>query len=92
MSGETLFAWDSGYGKLSSGRAPKLSLVLGPPPTSEPPTSTPIFKEAIPGPTRDDLLAKWEATLTAVAVETLYPNATPTPYIQVLHQHLFPRT
>ncbi|MBV7330031.1 hypothetical protein KFU94_17660 [Chloroflexi bacterium TSY] len=90
MSGETLFAWDSGYGKLSSGRAPKLSLVLGPPPTSEPPTSTPIFKEAIPGPTRDDLLAKWEATLTAVAVETLYPNATPTPYIQVFTPTPFP--
>ena len=37
---ETLFAWDSGLGSQTSGKAPRLVLNMGPPPTKAPPTPT----------------------------------------------------
>jgi hypothetical protein len=88
---DTLFAWDSGRGPKSLGRAPSLLLAVGAPPPTPPPVPTEDFVVATftPAPQNVVTLVAQQATATFVAeaVGTFTPVplfATPTPYARSL--------
>jgi hypothetical protein len=84
---DNLFAWDSGFGERSFGRAPLLRIVTGGPAPLSPPTPTPHYVIVTPLPTDGAaVLALAAERLTATAVAppvsaegTPSPTATATP-------------
>ncbi len=85
--GDNLFAWDSGFGARSTGRAPVLRIVTnGPAPAEPPPSPTPHYVVITLTPTDDNSILRQAAErLTATAqatpgaVGTPEPTATATP-------------
>ncbi len=73
-----VFAWDTGYGPASQGKAPRLLLNVGPAPLTPIPTGTPPFVVVTSTPTPANVLtaAVWAHTATAVAETTGQPTAT----------------
>jgi hypothetical protein len=85
---DNLFAWDSGFGARSTGRAPVLRIVTsGPAPAEPPPSPTPYYIVITLTPTDDNsILMQAAARLTATALATPgevagtpEPTATTTP-------------
>ncbi len=88
---DTLFAWDSGRGPKSLGRAPAINLQLGAAPPTPPPVPTEdlVVATFTPAPQNVVTLVVQQATATYVAqsVGTFTPVplfATPTPYARSL--------
>jgi hypothetical protein len=86
-TGDTLFAWDSGYGQKTAGVAPALVLEVGPPPATPPPLPTVEYLVATFTPVPENVLTAvaLQQTATAVAATTgtytpVPPFVTPTPY------------
>jgi hypothetical protein len=69
---DNLFAWDSGFGARSTGRAPVLRIVTsGPAPAEPPPSPTPYYIVITLTPTDDNsILMQAAARLTATALAT----------------------
>ena len=74
----SVFAWDTGYGPASRGKAPRLLLSVGPAPLTPIPTGTPPFVVVTSTPTPANVLtaAVWAHTATAEAETTGQPTAT----------------
>lgn len=80
QSGEdNLFAWDSGYGLLSGGNAPKLVIVLGAPPATPPPTPTRDYVVVTSTPTPENIFTAAASARLATAQATTMGTPTPTP-------------
>lgn len=76
---DNLFAWDSGFGAGSLGRAPVLRIVAGPQPEVIPPSPTPKLV-IIPPESNESLLAQAAERMTATAQAVPYTGeGTPTP-------------
>ena len=76
---QNLFAWDSGYGPETSGKQPKLSIVLGSPPQTPPSAPTVDFIVVTSTPTPENVLTALANVLSATAQASLTGTATPTP-------------
>lgn len=89
--GDTLFAWDSGSGPKSLGRAPVLVVQVGDAPPTPPPVPTEdlVVATFTPAPQNVVTLVAQQATATFVAESVgtftpVPPFATPTPYARSL--------
>lgn len=89
--GDTLFAWDSGSGSKSLGRAPALIVQVGDAPPTPPlvPTEDLVVATFTPAPQNVVTLVALQATATFVAESVgtftpVPPFATPTPYARSL--------
>jgi hypothetical protein len=82
-----LFAWDSGFGERSLGRAPVLRVITGGPAAEAPPSPTPNYVIISPVPTDGAALLALAAERLTATAEATYdaqdgtppPTATPTP-------------
>lgn len=77
---ETLFAWDSGIGPETAGKAPGLSLSLGPAPPTPPPLPTKPFVVATLTPIPANVLTVVAMAETATMVATATGTYTPVPF------------
>ncbi|HXV42776.1 MAG TPA: hypothetical protein VEC96_06905, partial [Anaerolineae bacterium] len=74
--GDSLFAWDSGYGPASQGAKPELLLSLGPPPEETPP---PYYVVITSTPTPEDVMTAVANSLRMTAEAEEVGTATPLP-------------
>jgi hypothetical protein len=78
---DTLFAWDSGAGPLTSGQPPRLVLSVGAPPAEPPPTPTEPILVATLTPTPANVLTLAAQLYTATAAARRAQTSTSTPFI-----------
>ncbi|MCB9159909.1 MAG: PD40 domain-containing protein [Caldilineaceae bacterium] len=82
-SGDSLFAWDSGFGSASQGNGPVLTLVHGAPPPTPPPLPTvPVIVATLTKVPENVLTVVAEAATATTAAELVGTN-TPLPYAVV---------